>query len=107
MADGDLDYNRFNMKDLLTLVVLPKLESIDQKLSQKADATDYEKLVLQLNEYTRYGSPVARQALDIVQKQDKILDSLVAWRNRLIGAIGIVTAIVGVLTAIVLRYLGI
>src|SRR5512146_1829598 len=88
--------NGFTVKDLLTQFVLPKLEGIDAKLDQKASQADLTALAVRVNDLERHGSAEAITALERVNQVDAALDGIVAWRNRMIGALGIVSIAVTV-----------
>lgn len=103
---SETDYTRFSTKDMLVAVVLPRLESIDRKLDSKADIHSVSALGERVTELERHGSAHARDleakvdslhkrigvmaALETVIRQGKDIESLAAWRNRIVGAVSII-----------------
>ena len=75
------DYTRFTIRDMIALVVLPRLDSIDRKLDTKANELDLAKL-------------------------EQRVTANESWRNRMAGAISLVAAIATTGLVILVRHFG-
>ena len=92
---------RFQVKDLLTKIDT-KLEKIDTKLDMKADRTRVHELAGEMAGL-RLKIALMEQAQAECTERVPTIDSLVAWRNRLAGAVVVLSALVAPVAAIVLR----
>lgn len=90
MADGDL-----TIKELLLQIVLPKLDGIERKLDQKADLADLVALETRVNTAVQKAQTDLTAANLRMNNRDTEIDgalaSLVAWRNRTVGALALLT----------------
>lgn len=101
---------RLSSEDLIVQFVMPRLESIDRKLDGKADVIVVSALDSRVTELERHGSQGAKALADRVDsihkrlgltapletsvKQGARIDSLEAWRNRLVGAVAVLGPLV-------------
>ncbi len=123
MEDETPDYTRFSTKELLALFILPRLDTIDGKLDSKASAQFVATLDSRILELERNGSP---RVLDLEKRVEGLhnkvgllvpavvvdravqrVDSLVAWRNRIAGALTIVAVFAGTAFALAMKHLGV
>ena len=102
MADEDGNGTvRFAVKDLLTRID-GKLEKIDTKLDMKADRQRVHELTSELAGL-RLKVALAEQAAAEFRETQPTIDALVAWRNRLAGAVVVLAALVVPVVIDVLR----
>ena len=93
MADEDGNGTvRFQVKDLLTRID-DKLDRIDVKLDQKADRARVHEVVEELGKL-KLKMALADLAAKEFRDAQPTIDSLVAWRNRLAGAVVVLSALV-------------
>lgn len=93
MADEDGNGTvRFQVKDLLTRID-DKLDRIDVKLDQKADRTRLHEVINDLSAL-QLKVALAEQVSTEFRETQPTIDSLVAWRNRLAGAVVVLSALV-------------
>jgi hypothetical protein len=104
VAIADEDGNgtvRFQVKDLLTKIDV-KLEKIDTKLDMKADRSRVHELAADMAAL-RLQMALNEQAAVEFRELQPTVDGLVAWRNRLAGAVVVLAALVVPVAVAVLR----
>jgi hypothetical protein len=93
MADEDGNGTvRFQVKDLLTNID-KKLEKIDMKLDQKADRTRLHEVINDLNALRMKVALSEQIAAELPTTLDRV-ESLEAWRNRIAGAVVVLSLVV-------------
>jgi hypothetical protein len=93
MADEDGNGTvRFQVKDLLTKIDV-KLEKIDTKLDMKADRSRVHELAADLNALRLKMALAEQVAAELPTTLDRV-ESLEAWRNRMVGAFVVLSLVV-------------
>ena len=85
-----LAQNGFTVKDLIVGIVLPKLDSIDAKLDQKAEVDRVAAIEAELDKKVETGR------VDILERE---LQILISWRNRALGGFAVIATLLSVATA--------
>jgi hypothetical protein len=93
MADEDGNGTvRFQVKDLLTKIDV-KLEKIDTKLDMKADRSRVHELASDLATLQLKVALAEKVAAELPTTLDRV-ESLEAWRNRMAGAVVVLSLVV-------------
>lgn len=80
--------NGYTVKEMLDRLVIPKLESIDGKLDSKADVSVVMALQREVAALSAY-IPLRDTLIKEFHEAVADIEALKAWRNRLVGASGI------------------
>ena len=88
--------DEWTSKEFLEKVVMPKLDVIEAKLDHKAEAAALVLVDNRVTELERHGSREAAEAITRLTAHDSALDSLIAWRNRIIGALAALSVLSGI-----------
>lgn len=85
----------FGLTNLITQVVLPKLDRIDNKLEAKADTAHVAELSSRVDDIIAHGSRDAREARQDASAALAGLEKLKTWKNVAGGALLAVSALAG------------
>lgn len=81
----------YSVKEYITRAVEPRLASIERKL----------------DELLREGTVEAREAMMLGRTNALDIGRLIAWRNRIVGALSVISLVSGMAFAIVVKHFGI
>lgn len=93
MSDN-ISLSEDRLRAILAEFKLDLIERLTRELSRKADLAHVDAVEKRLEVLETHGSREAREAVVIAKAQAAELDRLGAWKNRLIGAFTLISAIV-------------
>lgn len=104
MSEQNITVSEDRLRAILAEFKLDLIERLNREIAHKADIALVAALEKRMTALEEHGSRDARMAIRQLEETERVIEGLMAWRNRMIGAIAVLSAAVVPVSLIVLTH---